>query len=143
MVSKAKTSPAGLYYEVLVSNWLASEGYKVKIRQKSRRIGRAGRVGEADIIARKKKGLFGEEVLFVECKDKKIVTLKDFQRFVTKFSKFLDREPEASGLLVYSGELEPDVKDYYYSTLDPDLQERIKLRKKTRKQLQRFTKLYA
>jgi hypothetical protein len=62
---------------------------------------------------------------------------------VTKFSKFLDREPEASGLLVYSGELEPDVKDYYYSTLDPDLQERIELRKKTRKQLQRFTKLYA
>jgi Holliday junction resolvase-like predicted endonuclease len=62
MPSKPKTSPAGLYYEVLVSNWLASEGYHTRIRQKSRRIGRAGRVGEADIIARRKK-FFGVDIL--------------------------------------------------------------------------------
>jgi Holliday junction resolvase-like predicted endonuclease len=140
--SGAKTSPAGLYYEVLVSNWLESQGYHTRIRQKSRSIGRAGRVGEADIIARRKK-LFGEKILFVECKDKKIVTLKDFQRFVTKFNKFLDREPKAYGWLVYSGELEPDVKDYYENTLDEYLYKRIKLIRRTRKFLQRFTKLEA
>jgi Holliday junction resolvase-like predicted endonuclease len=136
--AKAKLSPAGLYYEVLVSNWLASKGYYTRIRQRSR----ASRVGEVDIIARKKKFL-GEEILFVECKDKKIVTLRDFQKFVTKFSRFQRREAKVRGLLVYTGELEPDVKDYYNSTLDSDLKKNIELIKKTRKQLQRFTKLGA
>ena len=42
--------------------------------------------------------------------------MRDFERFVTKFSKFLDRYPNAYGWLVYSGEL--DVKDYYNNTLD-------------------------
>jgi diadenosine tetraphosphate (Ap4A) HIT family hydrolase len=96
-------------------------------------------VGEADIIARRKK-FFGEDILFVECKDKEVVTLKDFQRFVTKFSRFLDRYPKAYGWLVYSGELEPDVKDYK-KLLDELLVERIELIRKTRKQLQRYTKL--
>lgn len=140
MPSKSKTSPAGLYYEVLVSNWLANEGYHTRIRQKSRRIGRAGRVGEADIIARKKR-LIGEDIFFVECKDKKVVTLRDFQRFVTKFSRFLDNYPNAYGWLVYSGDLEPDIKDYYNNTLDEYLAERIEFKRRTRKQLQRYTKL--
>jgi len=46
---KPKVAPAGLYYEVLVSNWLQSAGYNTRIRQRSKK------VGEADIIATKGK----------------------------------------------------------------------------------------
>lgn len=128
-----RASPAGLYYEVLVSNWLQSQGYRTRIRQRSRRI------GEADIVATK--GRIFKEISFVECKDKDEVKLRDFHRFASKFKKFLDNEPKAHALLVFRGELHPDVKDYWKNTMDKDLAERINLKRRTRDHLRRYTKL--
>jgi len=127
-----KTSPAGLYYEVLVSNWLESQGYKTRIRQR-------GKLGEADIVGSKGKLL--KKTLFVECKNKEVVSLLDFHRFVSKFKKFLDDKPKAKGLLVYSDELQSEVKDYYDNTLESELRDRVGLTRKTRKQLRRYGKL--
>jgi hypothetical protein len=129
----SKPSPPGLFYEVLVGNWLATQGYKTRIRQRSRKL------GEADIIATK--GTFRKKFLFVECKDKMVVSLADFHKFVSKFSKFSNSKPKARGLLVYSGKLSADVKDYYNKTLDKGLRERVELVRKTREQLRQFTKL--
>ncbi|MEM4466294.1 MAG: YraN family protein [Nitrososphaerota archaeon] len=115
----------GIEFERKIANWLSNQGYSIKkLRQRSKKF------GEVDIIAIKY-GLFGrvKEVLFVECKDKDKVSLKDFHRFVRKFSKFLEREPKASGIFIYRGELEKDVKDYYENTLDVELHDLIKIKK--------------
>ena len=127
-----KTSPAGLYYEVLVGNWLQSEGYKTRFRQR-------GKIGEADIVATK--GRVFKDTLFVECKNKEVVSLLDFHRFVSKFNRFLHQESKAKGLLVYSDELQPEVKDYFDNTLESELRDRIDITRKTRKQLRRYGKL--
>ncbi|MEM4281446.1 MAG: YraN family protein [Candidatus Caldarchaeum sp.] len=129
-----KGAPPGLYYEVLVSNWLQYDGYKTRIRQRSKKI------GEADIIATKSR-LFNKEVIFVECKDKSQVSLTDFHKFVSKFRRFLNNNGKAEGLLVYSGDLHPDVKDYWQNTLESDLRNRIQLIRKTRDKLRRYTKM--
>jgi len=128
-----RTSPAGLYYEVMVGNWLQRQGYKTRFRQRSRA------VGEADIVATK--GRVFKETLFVECKDKEVVSLLDFHRFVSKFKRFRDSEPKAKGLLVYSGEIHSDVKDYWMNTLESEIRDRIDLARKTRKQLKRYGRL--
>lgn len=115
----------GIEFERKVLNWLSDQGYNVrKLRQRSKRL------GEIDIIA-EKLGFMGrkKEVLFVECKDKEKVSLKDFHRFVAKFTKFLEREPKAYGMFIYRGELEKDVKDYYENTLDPELYDLIEIKK--------------
>lgn len=128
-----KASPPGLFYETLVSNWLESEGYRTRIRQRSKKL------GEVDIVAQK--GTLRKKILFVECKDKETVSLSDFHKFVLKFSKFKAEQSKARGWLVFSGELHPDVKDYLEHTLDREIADSIELKRKTHQQLRRFTKV--
>jgi len=119
-----KAALKGLTFEIKVANWLADQDYKIKLRSKSKRL------GEVDMIAERKVGILRKrEVIFVECKNKKKITLKDFHRFVTKFERFLNREPDAFGLFIYRGELDKDVKDYYRKTLDPEIADLITLKK--------------
>ncbi|MEM3419679.1 MAG: YraN family protein [Nitrososphaerota archaeon] len=117
-----KAFERGILFEVKVGNWLSEQDYKISHRKR-------GRYGEVDIIATKRKHLFGKEILFVECKDKEKITLKDFVHFVKKFEAFLRKEPNAKGLFVYRGELDKDAKAYYDSQLRDDLYERIEIKK--------------
>jgi Holliday junction resolvase-like predicted endonuclease len=118
-----KAFERGILFEVKVGNWLSEKGYKTSFRKKSKRY------GEVDIIATKRKHLLGKEILFVECKDKEKITVKDFIRFVKKFESFLRKEPDAKGLFAYRGNLEEDAKIYYNSQLRDDLYEKITLKK--------------
>jgi len=118
-----KSFISGMEFERRVVNWLGEKGYVIRWRRRTKRL------GEVDIIA--EKGRVFRKVLFVECKrrEKGKVTLRDFHKFVTKFEKFLRREPNAEGLFIYYGELEKDVRDYYNRSLDPDLAEVITIKK--------------
>lgn len=120
-----KALERGLFFEDRVLNWLVNEGYVIKGKR------RKGRFGEVDIIAEKEERGFLRttyEVLFVECKHKQKITLKDFQHFVSKFENFLNREPYAYGLFAYRGELDKDIRRYY-NQLREELRERIDFKK--------------
>jgi len=91
----------GMEFEKKVSNWLTDQGFRVKTRIRTKRL------GEFDLIASKGKWLgLGEDVLLVECKDKSPISGEDINKFAYKVKRLHEAGKIQKALFVYRGELD-------------------------------------
>ena len=101
-----KSMIKGMEFENKISVWLQDQGFKVsKVRARSKRL------GEIDLVCSKRKWAgFGEDILFVECKDKSTITGADILKFADKVRRALERKKIHSALFAYRGDMDPSAE---------------------------------
>jgi hypothetical protein len=114
----------GKDFETKIALWLQNQGFKIKrIRERTKRL------GEVDIVCAKKKWWgMGQDMLFVECKDKPTITGTDIVRFAEKVRKGLESGKVHRGLFVYRGELDPNAEKAI-RVMDDDIRDSIQFKK--------------
>jgi hypothetical protein len=106
IVDGHKRFEKGLMFETKVADYYSQQGFKINSRHRDA-------IGEIDLIATRSH-FTGTDILMIECKNKELVSLNDFVKFVGKFMKFDKRHGgKAGGIFAYKGRLDAKVKTYY------------------------------